>query len=69
MVFEAIQHNPETTQHKIQNVQDTIQSYSTQEESEKCDQISSQKICRKQDDQNARIIFGGLQSGYYNHTK
>lgn len=69
IAFEAIQHNPETTQHKIQTVQDTIQLYSMQEESETCDQISSQKIRCKPDDQKARITLGGLRSSYYNSAK
>lgn len=36
-VFEAIQQNPDTTQSEIQNVQDVIHNYLTQEKSEKWD--------------------------------
>lgn len=46
-VFEAIQQNPQTIQHKIQNVQNPIQNNLTYKESEKCEQISSKTLCGK----------------------
>ena len=43
-VFRAIQQNPESSQHKIQNVQDTIQKYSTYYEQENMSQSQRKQL-------------------------